>query len=142
MNSEPGSSGFRPLPSVANGKKAYLCINNNWEMVMNRQSTKELLIEKLLKHNGFWSFDVQHLPEVTDDILIEKALLYLDIEDINMLFKIYPFKKIKQVWLERLAVQGDYFARLNKLLAWMYFDIKQPDRYLKRLENRRFKTVS
>ena len=111
-------------------------------MVMNRQSTKELLIEKLLKHNGFWSFDVQHLPEVTDDILIEKALLYLDIEDINMLFKIYPFKKIKQVWLERLAVQGDYFARLNKLLAWMYFDIKQPDRYLKRLENRRFKTVS
>lgn len=109
---------------------------------MNRQSTKELLLEKLLIHNSFWSFDVKHLPETADDIFIEKTLLYLDIEDINMLFKIYPRKKIKQVWLERLAVQGDYFNRLNKLLAWMYFDIKQPERYLKRLENQRFKTVS
>lgn len=111
-------------------------------MAMIRQASKKLLIEKLLKHNRFWSFDLQHWPENTDDIFIEKSLLYLDIEDINTLFKIYPHKKIKQVWLERLASQGDYYARLNKFLAWMYFDIKQPERYLKRLENRRFKTVS
>ena len=109
---------------------------------MNRQSMKEQLFEKLVKHNSFWSFDMQHLPLAADDIFIEKTLLYLDIEDINMLFKIYPYKKIKQVWIERLAVQGEYYARLNKLLAWMYFDIKQPERYLIRLENQRFKTVS
>lgn len=109
---------------------------------MKRQSMKEQLIEKLVKHNSFWSFDMEHLPQITDAVFIEKTLLYLDIEDINMLFKIYPHKKIKQVWIERLAVQGDYYARLNKLLAWMYFDIKQPERYLKRLENHRFKTVS
>ena len=108
---------------------------------MDRQLTKEMLIEKLLKQNRFWSFDKQHFLETTDDIFIEKTLLYLDIEDINLLFKIYPHKKIKQVWLERLAVQGNYYARLNKFLAWMYFDIKLPEQYLKRLEKQRFKTV-
>ena len=109
---------------------------------MKSQFNKEQLIEKLLKHHSFWSFDLQHLPEINDDILIEKTLVYLDIEDINMLFKIFPHKKIKQVWLERLSVQGNYYARLNNFLAWMYFDIKQPEKYLKRIENRRFKSVS
>lgn len=109
---------------------------------MDSQLTKELLIEKLLKHNRFWSFNKQHLSEITDDIFIEKTLLYLDIEDINLLFKIYPQKKIKQVWLERLAAQGNYYARLNKFLAWMYFDIKLPEQYLKRLEKQRFKIVT
>ncbi len=109
---------------------------------MDRQLTKEMLIEKLLKQNRFWSFDKHHFSETTDDIFFEKTLLYLDIEDINLLFKIYPHKKIKQVWLERLAVQRNYYARLNKFLAWMYFDIKLPEQYLKRLEKQRFKTVT
>lgn len=66
-----------------------------------------------------------------DDILIEKTLIYLDIDDINKLFTIYSFKKVKAVWRERLVIQGDYFNRLNRLLAWMYFDIKNPDKYIK-----------
>ena len=73
--------------------------------------------------------------QVPDEILIEKTLLYLDIEDINKLFTIYPYKKIKQVWRERLVIQGDYFGKLNKLLAWMYFGIKNPEKYIKRTVN-------
>jgi len=69
--------------------------------------------------------------EVPDDILIEKTLLYLDIDEINQLFRIYSYKKIKQVWRDRLVIQGDYYKRLNKFLAWMYFDIKNPEKYIK-----------
>jgi len=69
--------------------------------------------------------------EIPDDILIEKTLIYLDLDDINQLFKLFPPKKIKQIWRDRLVIQGDYYYRLNKLLAWMYFDVKNPERYIK-----------
>jgi len=62
---------------------------------MDRQLTKEMLIEKLLKQNRFWSFDKQHFSETTDDIFIEKTLLYLDIEDI----------KLPEQYLKRLEKQ-------------------------------------
>lgn len=84
-----------------------------------------------MDQNRYWSFDMRNDTHVPDDILIEKTLLYLDIDDINLLFNIYPYKKIKQVWRERLVIQGDYYRRINKLLAWMYFDIKKPDKYIK-----------
>lgn len=76
--------------------------------------------------------------EIPDDILIEKSLVYLDIEDINRLFVLYPANKIKEIWLQRLVVQGEYYYKLNRLLAWLYFDIKNPDAYLKRIVNQHF----
>ncbi len=96
------------------------------------ENVKEILTEKLMERNGFWSYNMLQTNEVPDDILIEKTLLYLDIDDINKLFTIYSYKKIKQVWRERLVIQDDYYRKLNKLLAWMYFDIKNPDQYIKR----------
>ena len=90
---------------------------------------KEILSKKLIERNSFWSFKMPQ--EIPDDILIEKTLIYLDLDDINKLFKLFPRKKIKQIWRDRLVIQGDYYLRLNKLLAWMYFDVKNPDRYIK-----------
>jgi len=93
-------------------------------------NSKEILNKKLIDQHDYWSFNVNADTPVPDDILIEKTLLYLDIEDINLLFTLFPRKKIKQVWRDRLVIQGDYYRRLNKLLAWMYFDIKNPDQYI------------
>ena len=92
---------------------------------------KEILSKKLIGRNSFWSYDLVKDVSIPDDILIEKTLLYLDIEDINKLFVLFPTKKIKKVWRNRLVIQGDYFGKLNKLLAWMYFDIKNPEKYIK-----------
>lgn len=97
------------------------------------------LISKLALGNRFWSYDVHKSKMIPDEVLIEKTLLYLDIDDINLLFATYPYKKIKQVWLAQIAIQGSYYARLNKLLAWMYFGIKNPEIYLKRVENKHLK---
>jgi hypothetical protein len=90
---------------------------------------KDILRKKLISQNRFWS--VENPEEIPDDILIEKTLIFLDLNDINKLFSLYSRSKIKKVWRERVVIQDDYYHKLNKLLAWMYFDIKKPERYLK-----------
>jgi hypothetical protein len=108
--------------------------------MMNNRIKKELG-RKLIDYNRFWSNKINDAENIPDDILIEKALIYLDIEEINQLFKLYPYGKIKQVWLNRLVIQGDHYKMLNRLLAWMYFDIKKPDRYINRIVNSRYKKL-
>ncbi len=100
---------------------------------------QDILTAKLLKNNSFWSYDMSKSTSIPDDILIEKTLIYLDLDDIKLLFSLFPYKKVKQVWRERVAIQGEYYARLNRFLAWMYFDIKNPYRYLKMIENKQLK---
>ena len=105
----------------------------------HKSATIKLLITKLISNKKFWSFDMDKSTVIPDTVLIEKTLTYLDIEDIDLLFSIYPKSKIKNVWRNQMALQGEFYGRLNRFLAWMYFDIKNPDRYLKTIENRHFK---
>ena len=70
------------------------------------------------------------------DMLIEKTLLHLDLEEINQLFLIYPFKKIKRVWLDYLVPQAEYLYTLNRFFAWYYFKAKKPDAYIKSMATR------
>ena len=85
----------------------------------------------------FWSYNEDSITEIPDDILIEKTLLHLDLEEINQLFSIYPFEKIKRVWLDCLVPQEDYLYTLNRFLAWYYFKAKKPDAYIKSMVTRR-----
>ena len=99
------------------------------------ENIREILCNKLIDRKGFWSFNMQPGMDIPEDILIEKSLIYLDIEDINRLFVLFPSKKIKTIWIERLVIQGEYYYKLNRLLAWLYFDIKDPDKYIKKIAN-------
>jgi len=96
------------------------------------ENDKKILSQKLIERHAFWSYDLGPDTLIPDELLIEKTLLYLDIDDINQLFSIYSYKKIKQIWRDRLVIQDDYYRKLNKLFAWMYFDIKNPEKYIKR----------
>lgn len=96
-------------------------------------------IEKRLKdEHCFWSYDMDSINDIPDDILIEKTLVYLDIDDIDSLFTLYPYKKVKKVWLEHLVPQEDYLYSLNRFLAWYYFKAKRPDAYIKSMATRHF----
>lgn len=44
---------------------------------------KNNLLEKLKQEHCFWSFNAASIKEVPDDILIEKTLIYLDMEEIT-----------------------------------------------------------
>lgn len=88
------------------------------------------LWQQLKQMGCLWSYAKDAKPD--DDILIEKALLYLEFEDLHKLSDLYPMQRIQSVWRERLVSQGDYYGIINWLLATMFFDIKKPERYLKR----------
>lgn len=88
------------------------------------------IFDKLKAQNCFWSYDNVRVEQVTDDQLIEKALIYLDLPDIDSVISIYGKTHVKRVFRERLIPQGEYYYTLNRFLAWYYFDVKRPDTYL------------
>lgn len=95
------------------------------------------LTNKLIAAGGFWSYDKNSVRlSISDEQLIEAALEKLDLDDINLLFQVFSAKKIKQVWLKKMVVQGDYYYSLNRFYAWYYFNIRYPDRYLKAMMTR------
>jgi len=102
---------------------------------------KKNILKKLKNENIFWSYNPAkiNIKNISDEVLIQKTLTHLDIEDIDLLFYYYKYDFIKKVWREQMAIQGDYMRSLNRFLAWYYFDIKKPDRYLKTIETKHFK---
>lgn len=93
------------------------------------------LFRKLKEENCFWSYDVSKMDEISDEALIEHVLLYLDINDIDLLFPLFGYKKVKRVWLDRVAPQGEMFRQYNILYAWYYFGVKRPEAYVKSIPN-------
>ncbi len=63
-------------------------------------------------------------------------LIHLDLDEINLLFEIYPYKKIKKAWIENVVAQGERYFTLNKFLAWYYFKMKRPGAYVRSIETR------
>ena len=95
------------------------------------------IVNKLIGAGAFWSYDEASVRNgITDSQLIEATLIRLDIDDIDLLFELFPARKIKKVWLETMVVQGDYYYSLNRFFAWYYFGIRYPDRYLKSMLTR------
>lgn len=92
--------------------------------------------EKLKEENAFWSYNIDSVEQINDRMLIVKTLVHLDLPEIDRLFKIFPFRKIKKVWREKLAISGAYYHTLNRFLAWWYLRIKNSDSYLKSVETR------
>lgn len=101
------------------------------------------LIDKLIKEGAFWSYDKNVAwVSISDEQIIEHTLIKLDIDDINILFQIYPKKKIQKVWREKLVIQNDYYYSLNRFFAWYYFKIKKPDSYIKSTITRHISKLS
>ena len=103
---------------------------------MNRVEVKQELIDHLKKANAFWSYKVDAIKDVPDDILVELVILHLDLDDIDKLFEIFPYKFIKKAWIENVVVLGERLYVLNKFLAWYYFGMKKPGSYVKSMETR------
>lgn len=108
--------------------------------VMLQLGTQEI-IRKLKAENCFWSYSEDSIMNIPNDIIIEKTLVYLDLPEIDALFRIFPFKQIKRVWLEQMVPQGEYLFTLNRFLAWYYFRIKRPDQYLKAMTTRHYNKI-
>ena len=84
---------------------------------------KQVLWQQLEQMGCLWSYAKD--AKLDDDLLIEKALLYLEFEDLHKLSALYPMRRIQNVWRQRLVTQGEYYGIINWLLAVMFFDMKQ-----------------
>ncbi len=107
-----------------------------------KQKLREELVGELLKVNAFWSYSDVSAADIPDEELIEKVLVYLDLKDIAKLFELYHREYIRKVWREKMAIQGDYLFNLNVMIALYYFDIRQPEKYLRRVEREHIKQQS
>ncbi|WP_348673521.1 hypothetical protein [Duncaniella dubosii] len=106
-------------------------------------SVKGELFAKLKKEHAFWSYDIDDvtIDKLDDDQLIALTMRYLDLDEIKLLFRVFPFRKIKNAWKNILVPEGDYLYALNRFFAWYYFNAKRPDAYLKSLQTRRFNAM-
>jgi len=107
----------------------------------DNQEIKEKLYRKLLTVNAFWSFDMSNQKSIPDTVVITKTIVHLDIDEINLLFKVFPKNTIKKIWREELVIQGNYYKDINRLMAWMYFDIKKPDQYIKTIITKHYQKI-
>lgn len=98
-------------------------------------------LEKKLIVRSFWSYDKSSIVEIPDDVLIEKVLLHLDIEDVQALFYLFPKKEIKKVWQDVVLPRDPLYRNINKLYAFMFFNIKHPDRYIRYYKNKYIKSI-
>jgi len=109
----------------------------------NRSKLRQNLFRKLKKENAFWSYNPKSvtLRNCNDETLIYKTLVHLDIKEINQLFSLYDKSKVQEVWEKELCIQGDFYRRLNKFLAYCYFNIDEPKKYIRNIEKKHLKSI-
>ncbi len=88
------------------------------------------LINRLNKLGAFWSYDLNNTEKFSDNVLIEECLKWGDVIEINEVLRIFPIKKIKEVWKEKLIPDLRLYSH-NYYLAIIFFDIKNPELYIK-----------
>jgi len=121
-----------------------LVISQNAEIKVknvNKDRLRQRLEKKLIAENAFWSYDKSSIEIIPDNEFIEKVLLHLDIEDVQTLFSLFPKKEIKKVWQEAVLPREPLYHNMNKLYAFMFFDIEHPDRYIRYYKNKHIKSI-
>jgi len=108
---------------------------------MDNKLLRKRLENNLIDENAFWSYDKSSIVIIPDNELIEKVLLHLDLEDVQSLFFLFPKKKIQKVWQELVLSREPLYHNLNRLYAFLLFDIKYPDRYIRYHKNKRIKSI-
>ncbi len=96
------------------------------------QDKRQTILEKTKANGGFWSYCGFIPTSLDDDSVIEAALVHLDLEDLPLLLEIWDKAHIKRVWKDRLVCQGKRMNIRNYSLAVNFFEIRNPEQYLKR----------
>ena len=97
---------------------------------------KPYLIAQLKEQHFLWSHENSSIEDIPDDILVELVMLYLDIDEIDLLFRLFDYKTVKRAWIENVVAQGERYYNLNYFFAWYYFHAKRPRSYVKAMAAR------
>lgn len=102
-----------------------------------KMKIRKELFNKLLDSKSFWSYSNVNYKKIPDEILIQKVMEELDIDDIKKLFIIYNKNFIRRVWKEHLVIQDPFYRSLNILLAKLFFNISKPENYIDKVKKAR-----
>jgi hypothetical protein len=90
---------------------------------------------RLKSLGALWSYSVDALKSMPENLLIEEALRYGDVPEIMMVFKLYPLKLVRQVWREKMIPDQRIYGH-NVYLASIFFNIENPKRYILPLQKK------
>ena len=96
---------------------------------------KSQLARKLIEEGFFWSYQINNVIAIPDNLLIEKTLRWADVPEILSLFEIFDFKKIKKVWETTLIPDKRIYPH-NYYLAKIFFNIDDAKNYIHSLMNK------
>ncbi len=91
------------------------------EKYLNSLSSKAQLVYYLNATGRFWEYCNQASDNIPDDLLIQKALLYLEFEDMNQLFNLYGKDRCRQVFEQQIKSKGQYYSNISFLLEAVVF---------------------
>jgi DNA invertase Pin-like site-specific DNA recombinase len=112
------------------------------DKINERKKLRKELFNKLAESKAFWSYSNVNYEGISDDMLIQKVLIHLEIEDIKDLFTLYNRNHIRSVWKTELVIQDTQYRSLNLLLAKLFFNIKKPESYIKRVNREYLRSIS
>lgn len=94
---------------------------------IKRNTYKRALIRVIAPY-AFWSYRLpEQSPDVSDDNLIEAVLIHGNDALRYRLFKIFNKNQIRQVWEQKLIIQGTRLKALNLKIATEFIKLKNPE---------------
>jgi len=84
-------------------------------------SSIESLVDYLNKKGRFWEFCNKASDSLPREEIIQKALLFLELEDIPQLFNLFGYEQCKKVFENNIKNKGKYYNKISFILESFYF---------------------
>lgn len=88
---------------------------------LNSISSKAQLVHYLNATGRLWEYCNRATVNIPDDQLIQKALLYLEFEDMEQLFDLYGIDTCRRVFEQQIKSKGKYYSNISFLLEAVVF---------------------
>ena len=93
----------------------------------------KIALGRVIAPLAFWSYRAIDFEKgIPDELLIEAILVNGNDPLRKRLFKLYKSGEIKNVWKEKVIIQGPRLDFLNQKIAKDFFNIVDPEKYIRR----------
>lgn len=100
----------------------------------NHNEKSKIALGRVIAPLAFWSLkDMDSENKISDELLIEAVLVHGNDPLRRRLFRLFKPSMIKNVWKEKIIIQGPRLDFLNQKIAKDYFGIVDAKKYVRRI---------
>lgn len=93
----------------------------------------KIALGRVIAQLAFWSYQENDFKGgISDELLIEAVLVHGNDPLRKRLFRLYNSAEIKNVWKDKVIIQGPRLDLINLKIAKDYFGIENPEKYIRR----------